>query len=110
MDLRDLRYAIAIADEGGFTRAAVRLNLAQQALSKQIRDLELELNVQLFVRTPRGARLTTAGAAFVDAARVALADTDRAMARARSVQRQETDTLRLASWHARRSQRPLPSR
>lgn len=95
MELRDLRYAIAIADEGGFTRAAARLNLVQQALSKQIGALERELGVLLFVRVPRGTRLTPAGAAFVEGARVALADSERAVARARCTGRQEAKSLRL---------------
>ncbi|GEM_PF-595609 len=95
MDLKDLRYAVAIADEGSFTRAAARLNLAQQALSKQIRDLERELTVRLFVRLPRGARLTTAGARFVADARRTLAESQRAVARARSVARDEAQHLRV---------------
>jgi DNA-binding transcriptional LysR family regulator len=95
MDLKDLRYAIAVADEGSFTRAAARLNLAQQALSKQIGDLERELEVRLFDRMPRGTRLTPAGAAFVEVARVTLAQSQRAMAYARATNRRESQILRV---------------
>jgi DNA-binding transcriptional LysR family regulator len=95
MDLKDLRYAIAVADEGSFTRAAARLHLAQQALSKQIGDLERELRVRLFDRMPRGTRLTPAGAAFVEAARSTLAQSERAMAHARSTNRYESQLLRI---------------
>ena len=95
MDLKDLRYAIAVAEEGSFTRAAARLNLAQQALSKQIGDLERELEVRLFDRMPRGTRLTPAGAAFVEAARATLTQSQRAMAHARSTNRHESQVLRV---------------
>jgi DNA-binding transcriptional LysR family regulator len=95
MDLKDLRYAIAVADEGSFTRAAARLHLAQQALSKQIGNLERELQVRLFDRVPRGICLTPAGAAFVEAARVTLAQSQRAMAHARSTSRHESGLLRV---------------
>jgi DNA-binding transcriptional LysR family regulator len=95
MDLKDLRYTIAVADEGSFTRAAGRLRLAQQALSKQIANLERELQVRLFDRMPRGTRLTPAGTAFVEAARVTLAQSLRAMADARSTNRYESQVLRI---------------
>lgn len=95
MDLKDLRYAIAVADAGGFTRAAARLHLAQQALSKQISDLECELDVKLFVRMARGTRLTPAGAVFVEDARTTLAQSQRAVARARGMERQESQLLRV---------------
>src|SRR5579859_1757619 len=95
MDLKDLRYAIAVAEEGSFTKAAARLNLAQQALSKQIGDLERELQVRLFDRLPRGTRLTSAGAAFVEAARATVAQSLRAMAHARNMNRREAQVLRV---------------
>jgi DNA-binding transcriptional LysR family regulator len=95
VDLRHLRYAIAVADAGSFTRAAAGLNLAQQALSKQIGDLERELEVRLFVRVPRGARLTPSGAAFIADARTTLAQSERAMARARTTERRESQALRV---------------
>jgi DNA-binding transcriptional LysR family regulator len=84
LELRHLRYCIAVADGGGFTKAAARLNLAQQALSRQIADLERELGVRLFDRGPRGATLTPAGVAFVAEARAVLEQAGRAVDRARS--------------------------
>ena len=84
MELRHLRYCIAVAEEGSFTKAATRLRLAQQAVSRQIADLEHELGVKLFERGARGATLTPAGAAFVEDARGALGQTVRAALRARA--------------------------
>lgn len=84
MELRHLRYCIAVAEEGSFTRAARRLRLAQQAVSRQIADLERELGVKLFERGARGARLTPAGTVFVEDARGALGQTLRAAQRARA--------------------------
>ena len=58
MELRHLRYFLAVAEEGAFTRAAARLFVAQPALSRQIRDLERHVDCQLFVRGSRGTVLT----------------------------------------------------
>ena len=84
LELRHLRYFIAVAEEGSFTRAARRLRLAQQAVSRQIADLERELGVKLFERGARGAKLTPAGMAFVDGAKGALGQTVRAVQLARA--------------------------
>jgi DNA-binding transcriptional LysR family regulator len=65
VELRHLRYFIAIAQEGGFRRAAGRINVAQQALSTQIANLEAEFGVQLFERLSRGVRLSAAGQEFL---------------------------------------------
>jgi DNA-binding transcriptional LysR family regulator len=62
MDLRQLSYLVAVAEEGQFTRAAARVLVAQPAVSAQIRNLERELGEPLFHRDPRAARLTEAGA------------------------------------------------
>jgi DNA-binding transcriptional LysR family regulator len=72
MELRQLHYFVAIAEEGQFTRAAARVSVAQPAVSAQIRRLERELGERLFVRDPQGARLTDAGEAFLPHARAAL--------------------------------------
>lgn len=75
VDLRLMRYVVAVADEGGFARAARRLHMAQPPLSRQIAELERQLGVRLFERRP--TRLTTAGKAFVESARQILADAER---------------------------------
>lgn len=79
VELRVLRYVVAVAEELHFTRAAQRLRIAQPSLSKQIRDLEDRLDTQLFVRTHRQVRVTNAGSIFVKEARKALEHSDRAV-------------------------------
>jgi DNA-binding transcriptional LysR family regulator len=96
VELRHLRYLVAIADEGSFSRAAVRLHVAQQALSRQIADLEHEIGVRLFQRHARGARLTSRGAAFVEDARLTLAHTDRALLRVRGMGEAAQESVRVA--------------
>ncbi|MEW1959453.1 LysR family transcriptional regulator [Kineococcus sp. NPDC059986] len=73
MDLRALEHFVAVVDEGGFTRAAERLRVAQPGVSAQVRGLERELGQTLFERHARGATLTPAGAAALPHARAALA-------------------------------------
>src|ERR1700754_4613944 len=73
MELRHLRYFIAVAEEGSLLQAAERrLHTAQPSLSRQIRDLEMELGVQLLERKARGVALTTAGRVFLDHARMVM--------------------------------------
>src|SRR6266478_3307537 len=84
MELRHLRYFIAVAEEGSLTLAAEkRLHTAQPSLSRQIRDLEYEVGVQLMSRSVHGIELTAAGRAFLDHARLALAQAEAAAQAAR---------------------------
>jgi len=89
MELRHLRYFIAVAEEGHITRAAERLGMQQPPLSQQIRALEKELGVQLFRRKPRGVELTDAGRALLSDARAILAQIDHAFASTRRTARGE---------------------
>jgi DNA-binding transcriptional LysR family regulator len=87
IELRHLRYFVAVADEASFTAAAHRVHVAQQVLSTQIRQLEDAVGTQLLNRTNKGATLTPAGAAFLTAARQTLAGLDRGVAAARNAAR-----------------------
>ena len=69
MELRHLRYFVAVGEEEHFGRAALRLRVAQPALSRQIQDLEREIGFQLFDRLSRGVKLSSAGRLFLDDAR-----------------------------------------
>jgi DNA-binding transcriptional LysR family regulator len=89
MELRHLRYFVAVAEAGHITRAAEQLGIQQPPLSLQIRALEKELDVQLFRRRPRGVELTDAGVAFLDQARIVLDQVDRAVAATRRTARGE---------------------
>jgi LysR family hca operon transcriptional activator len=84
MELRHLRYFVAVAEEGSLTLAAAkRLHTAQPSLSRQIRDLEYEVGVQLMIRSVHGIELTAAGKAFLDHARLALTQAEAAKEAAR---------------------------
>jgi LysR family hca operon transcriptional activator len=84
MELRHLRYFVAVAEEGSLTVAADRrLHTAQPSLSRQIRDLEHEVGAQLLVRSVRGVELTDSGQAFLDHARLALVQVEAAIEAAR---------------------------
>src|SRR3954451_13328412 len=103
MELRHLRYFVAVAEELHFRRAAERLYVAQPAVSEQVRKLEEELGVQLFDRTHRSVRLTAAGGALLAGARPALRGRPRrllqhaafARAPARNAAQGSADQLRL---------------
>jgi DNA-binding transcriptional LysR family regulator len=94
-ELRHLRAFVAVAEELNFTRAAERLHLAQQAVSKSVRQLERELGVALLERTPREVRLTAAGTALLEAGRDVLVSADAAFNRARTVGRGLAGTVRI---------------
>jgi LysR family hca operon transcriptional activator len=84
MELRHLRYFVAVAEEGSLTVAAERrLHTAQPSLSRQMRDLEYEVGAQLMIRSAHGIELTAAGRVFLDHARLALAQVDAAREAAR---------------------------
>src|ERR1700704_3426597 len=84
MELRHLRYFVAVAEEGSLTLAAEkRLHTAQPSLSRQIRDLEYEVGVPLMSRSVHGIELTAAGKAFLDHARLALTQAEAAVEAAR---------------------------
>jgi DNA-binding transcriptional LysR family regulator len=102
VELRHLRYFIAVAEELNFSRAAERLHMAQPPLSAAIRQLERDLGVELFTRTTREVTLTDAGRAFLEGARRTLADADRAAEDAKRAGSGELGRLRLAySWSTR---------
>src|SRR3954451_16325286 len=98
VELRQLRYFLAVAEEGRFSRAAQRLHIAAPSLSQQIRALERELRVSLFERTPQRVELTIAGQALVGRARVIVAEVERARAESRAAGTgRERLTLRVAN-------------
>src|SRR5712664_247319 len=95
MELRHLRYFVAIGEEQHYGRAAHRLRVAQPALSRQIQDLEEELGFKLFDRLPRGVRLNSAGKLFLEDARRTLQEISEAALRAGRVARGRSGTLRV---------------
>ena len=96
MELRHIRYFVAVAEHRGFLNAARHLRVAQPALSRQIRDLENEIGVVLFRRQPRGVILTSAGEAFLAEARNILAGAARAIGVARAAEDGSTPALHFA--------------
>lgn len=97
MDLRQLRYFVAVAEELHFSRAAARLNLAQSALSSQVRQLEREVGGPLLTRSTRRVQLTPAGEALLRDASEILAAADGALDRARALARGEAGSLTIGS-------------
>src|SRR5712691_3264103 len=96
MELRHLRFFVAVAEEGSLTVAAERrLHTSQPSLSRQIRDLEYEVGAQLMIRSARGIELTAAGRVFLDHARLALAQVEAAASAAWRAAHPEQTTLAL---------------
>jgi DNA-binding transcriptional LysR family regulator len=95
MELRHIRYFLAVAEERHFTRAATRVGIGQPPLSQQIKDLEAEVGTPLFHRVPHGAELTPAGEAFLQCVKEMPTLAERAMKAAQRAARGETGSLRV---------------
>ena len=93
MDLRQLKYFIAVCEAGSFSRAAERLHISQPPLSTQLKSLEAELGVRLLERSNRGVTVTTAGQVFFEEMRAVLARLERGKAMARNAGRGDVGTL-----------------
>jgi len=96
VELRHLRYFVAVGEEEHFGRAAERLHVVQPALTRQIRQLEEEIGCALFERLTRGVRLTEAGKSFLEEARRLLADLGRSVDRTRLIDQGKVGRLRVA--------------
>src|SRR6266566_849734 len=104
MELRHLRYFVAVGEDQHYGRAAQRLRVAQPALSRQIQDLEEEIGFKLFDRLSRGVKISAAGKLFLEDARRILQQVDEATRRAKRVASGQSGTLRVGfvesiSWH-----------
>ncbi len=95
MDLRQIRYFIAVAEESNFGLAARRLNISQPPITRQIRKLEEELGVTLLKRTSKGAELTPPGVVFLEDVRRVMAQTTRAAERVKAAQKGEIGRLEI---------------
>lgn len=95
IELRHLRYFLAVAEESNVTRAAARLGISQPPLSQQIKELERDVGAALFLRTPQGMVLTEAGLAFQAEARPLMSGLEHARAAALRASRGETGQLRV---------------
>ena len=99
VELRHLRYFVAVAEMENVSRAAMqRLHVSQPSLSRQIRDLEDEIGVQLLERTAKSVRLTDAGRAFLDEARAILKHTDDAVGKVRAIAGKSETELHIGDW------------
>src|SRR5882672_2808531 len=104
MELRQLRYFVAVGEEQHYGRAAQRLRVAQPALSRQIQNLEEEIGFKLFERLPRGVRISAAGKLLLSDARRILQEVNDATTRAKRIASGQSGTLRIGfvesiSWH-----------
>src|SRR2546425_2774355 len=89
MELRHLRYFLAVGEALNFTKAAAQLRVAQPALSRQVQDLEDEIGVDLLRRSPRGVTLTAEGKLFLDEVRELLKRADESVEKVRALARGE---------------------
>src|SRR5580704_8241506 len=95
MELRQLRYFLAVGEASNFTKAAAGLRVAQPALSRQVKDLEDEIGVELMRRSPRGVRLTREGRLFLGEVREILKRTGESVEKVRALARGEYGQLRV---------------
>src|SRR5260370_3905711 len=95
MELRHLRYFLAVGEALNFTRAAAQLRVAQPALSRQVQDLEDEIGVDLLRRSPRGVTLTAEGKLFLEEVRELLKRADESVEKARALARGEYGELHI---------------
>jgi DNA-binding transcriptional LysR family regulator len=109
VELRHLRYFIAVGEEEHFGRAAGRLRVVQPALTRQIRQLEEEIGYALFERLKRGVRLTEAGRSFLEEARRLLSDLERGVERTRLVAQGKVGRLRIGFADSATYSGELPS-
>ena len=93
MELRHLRYFLAVGEALNFTKAAAQLRVAQPALSRQVQDLEDEIGVDLMKRSPRGVTLTAEGKLFLDEVRELLRRADESVEKVRALARGEYGEL-----------------
>ncbi|MBI4528537.1 MAG: LysR family transcriptional regulator [Deltaproteobacteria bacterium] len=107
MELRHLRYFVAVAEELHFGRAAKKLHISQPPLSQQIRQLEEELGMRLFIRTRRRVQLTSPGRIFLEEAKKILAHARRAVEKTRSINRGDTGRITVG-WMPWADFTPLP--
>src|SRR6266852_793919 len=97
MELRHLRYFLAVGEALNFTKAAAQLRVAQPALSRQVQDLEDEIGVDLLRRSPRGVTLTAEGKLFLEEVRELLKRADESVEKVRALARGEYGELHIAS-------------
>jgi LysR family transcriptional regulator, benzoate and cis,cis-muconate-responsive activator of ben and cat genes len=98
VELRHLRYFVAVAEMENVSRAALKLHVSQPALSRQIRDLEDEIGFSLLQRTAKSVRITEAGRTFLNDARELLRDADNAVKRARVIAGKAETELHIGDW------------
>src|SRR6478752_2702094 len=99
MELRHLRYFVAVCEALNFTKAAAQLRIAQPALSRQVQDLEDEIGVDLLKRSPRGVTITAEGKLFLEEVRELLKRADESVEKVRALARGEYGELHVGYVH-----------